>query len=78
MFCGLRELTSELANPFGHPSQVRTQVLVLQTCVESASTCALEESTKEQSTNLRKIKDLSLIAFLAQIVLKICTERREI
>ena len=24
----------ELANPFGHPSQVRTQVLVLQTCVD--------------------------------------------
>ena len=23
-----------LANPFGHPSQVRTQVLVLQTCVD--------------------------------------------
>ena len=25
---------SRLANPFGHPSQVRTQVLVLQTCVD--------------------------------------------
>ena len=24
----------QLANPFGHPSQVRTQVLVLQTCVD--------------------------------------------
>ena len=23
-----------LANPFGHPSQVRTQVVVLQTCVD--------------------------------------------
>ena len=23
-----------LANPFGHPSQVRTQALVLQTCVD--------------------------------------------
>ena len=23
-----------LANPFGHPSQVRTQVLLLQTCVD--------------------------------------------
>ena len=23
-----------LVNPFGHPSQVRTQVLVLQTCVD--------------------------------------------
>ena len=27
-------LASRLANPFGHPSQVRTQVLVLQTCVD--------------------------------------------
>ena len=33
-FCDLRELASRLANPFGHPSQVRTQVLVLQTCVD--------------------------------------------
>ena len=35
-------LASRLANPFGHPSQVRTQVLVLQTCVDLrrlASTC---------------------------------------
>ena len=32
----LRELTSRLANPFGHPSQVRTQVLFLQTSVEWA------------------------------------------
>ena len=31
-FCDLRELASRLANLFGHPSQVRTQVLVLQTC----------------------------------------------
>ena len=31
--CLLR-LASRLANPFGHPSQVRTQVLVLQTCVD--------------------------------------------
>ena len=30
-FCDLRELASRLANPpFGHPSQVRTQVLVLR------------------------------------------------
>ena len=27
-------LASRLANPFGHPSQVRTHVLVLQTCVD--------------------------------------------
>ena len=33
-FCDLRELASRLTNPFGHPSQVRTQVLVLQTCVD--------------------------------------------
>ena len=26
-------LASRLSNPFGHPSQVRTQVLVLQTCI---------------------------------------------
>ena len=31
----LRELASRLANPFGHPmSQVRRQVLVLQSCVD--------------------------------------------
>ena len=30
-------LASRLTNPFGHPSQVRTQVLVLQTWL--ASTC---------------------------------------
>ena len=31
---GFLQLVSRLANrPFGHPSQVRTQVLVLQTCV---------------------------------------------
>ena len=29
IFSNLRELASRLANPFGHPSQVRTQVLVL-------------------------------------------------
>ena len=28
------ELASRLAKPFGHPSQVRMQVLVLQTCVD--------------------------------------------
>ena len=33
-FCDFRELVIRLANPFGHPSQVRTQVLVLQTCVD--------------------------------------------
>ena len=34
-FGDLRDLASQLAqNPFGHPSQVRTQVLVLQTCVD--------------------------------------------
>ena len=32
--CNLCEIASRLANPFGHPSQVRTQVLVLQTCVD--------------------------------------------
>ena len=31
---GFLRLASRLANPFGHPSQVRTQVLVLQTCVD--------------------------------------------
>ena len=31
---GFLRLVSRLANPFGHPSQVRTQVLVLQTCVD--------------------------------------------
>ena len=30
----LPELTSRLASPFDHPSQVRTEVLVLQTCIE--------------------------------------------
>ena len=33
-FCDLRELASRLANPFGRPSQVRTQVQVLETCVD--------------------------------------------
>ena len=33
-FTALLWLASRLANPFGHPSQVRTQVLVLQTCVD--------------------------------------------
>ena len=28
------QLASRLANPFGHPSQVCMQVLVLQTCVD--------------------------------------------
>ena len=28
-FCDLRELASGIANPFRHPSQVRTQILVL-------------------------------------------------
>ena len=32
-FCDVRELASRLANTFGLPSQVRTQVLVLQTCI---------------------------------------------
>ena len=31
---GFLRLASRLANPFGHPSQVRTQVLLLQTCVD--------------------------------------------
>ena len=31
---GFLRLASRLANPFDHPSQVRTQVLVLQTCVD--------------------------------------------
>ena len=31
---GFLRLASRLANPFGHPSQVRAQVLVLQTCVD--------------------------------------------
>ena len=38
-FFVLRELTSRLANAFAHPSQVRTQVLVLQTCIDLRSTC---------------------------------------
>ena len=33
-FWNLRELASRVANPFGHPSQVRAQVLVLQTWVD--------------------------------------------
>ena len=33
-FCDLREFASRLANPLGYSSQVRTQVLVLQTCVD--------------------------------------------
>ena len=33
-FCDLRERASRLANPFGHPSQVRTQVLILDSCIE--------------------------------------------
>ena len=35
-FCDLRELARRLGNPFGHPSQIRTQVLVLRRLV---STC---------------------------------------
>ena len=31
---GFLRLASRLVNSFGHPSQVRTQVLVLQTCVD--------------------------------------------
>ena len=31
---GFLRLASRLANPFDHPSQVRTQVLLLQTCVD--------------------------------------------
>ena len=31
---GFLRLASRLANPFGHPSQVRMQVLVLQTCID--------------------------------------------
>ena len=31
---GFLRLASQLANLFGHPSQVHTQVLVLQTCVD--------------------------------------------
>ena len=31
---GFFRLASRLANPFGHPSQVCTQVLVFQTCVD--------------------------------------------
>ena len=33
-FCNLCELASWLANPFSHPSQVHTQALVLQTCID--------------------------------------------
>ena len=33
-FCDLRDFASRLASPFGRPSQVRTQVLVLQICVD--------------------------------------------
>ena len=33
-FCNLHELASRLANPFGRPLQVHTQVLVLQTCID--------------------------------------------
>ena len=33
-FYGFLRLANQLVNPFGHPSQVRTQVLVLQTCVD--------------------------------------------
>ena len=39
---GFLPLASQLVNPFGHPLQVRTQVLVLQTCIDLrrlASTC---------------------------------------
>ena len=31
---GFLRLASRLANPFGHPLQVRAQVLVLQTCID--------------------------------------------
>ena len=31
---GFLRFASRPVNPFGHPSQVRTQVLVLQTCVD--------------------------------------------
>ena len=32
--CGFLRLEGRLANPFGHPSQAHTQVLVLQNCVD--------------------------------------------
>ena len=41
---GFLRLASRLANPFGHPSQVRTQVLVLQTCVDLARALGFHES----------------------------------
>ena len=31
---GFLQLASRLANPFGHPLQVRMQVLLLQTCID--------------------------------------------
>ena len=33
-FCDLNKLASRPANPFGHPSQIRSQVLVLQICID--------------------------------------------
>ena len=38
-FRDLRELANRLANPFGHPSQVRTQVLVFANLRRLAVTC---------------------------------------
>ena len=48
-FCDLGELASRLANPFGHLSQVRTQVLVLQTCVDLRVRLARASNSKRRT-----------------------------
>ena len=47
--CDLIELASRVANPFGHPSQVRMQVLVLKTCVDLRVRLA-----RAEEVNIRK------------------------
>ena len=62
-FCDLRELASRLANPFGHPSQVRTQDLVLQTCVD------LHRLVNPSDQSLRSLSSekLGLLRFLSDL-----------
>ena len=47
--CDLGELASRVANPFGHPSQVRTQVLVLHACVDLRVRLARASNSKRRT-----------------------------
>ena len=58
---GFLRLASRLANPVDHPSQVRTQVLVLQTCVDL---CRLESPFGLSFTLQETISVLTLIVKL--------------